>query len=101
MNGLFAGTNHGLYFVEPEKEPICEIELESIEYIDSNESGLAAAIVKNKGLFVRSDAGKWILKFPGDIISLKITQNNEIIAGVLPTKLIISKDFLSTLSNEI
>ena len=92
MNGLFAGTNHGLYFVEPEKEPICEIELESIEYIDSNESGLAAAIVKNKGLFVRSDTGKWILKLPGDIISLKITQNNEIIAGVLPTKLIISKD---------
>ena len=50
MNGLFVGTNHGLYFVEPEKEPICEIELESIEYIDSNESGLAAAIVKNNSV---------------------------------------------------
>tara|TARA_Y100001970_G_C14087480_1_gene778134 strand:+ start:286 stop:1206 length:921 start_codon:yes stop_codon:yes gene_type:complete len=92
MNGLFVGTTNGLYFVEPENDPICEIKTGHVEYIDSNENGLSAAIIKNKGLYIRTDNGKWDLKWPGEIVSLQITQNNEIIAGVLPTKLIISKD---------
>ena len=92
MNGLFVGTSHGLYFVEPEKDPICEIDAGDIECIKSNEHGLSAAIIKNKGLYIRMDNGEWALKWSGEIVSLQVTQNNEIIAGVLPTKLILSKD---------
>jgi len=92
MNGLFVGTTNGLYFVEPENDPICEIKTGHIECIESNENGLSAAIIKNKGLYIRMDNGKWSLKWPGEIVSLRITKNNEIIAGVLPTKLILSKD---------
>tara|TARA_Y100001970_G_scaffold269702_1_gene362598 strand:- start:58804 stop:59727 length:924 start_codon:yes stop_codon:yes gene_type:complete len=92
MNGLFLGTNKGLFVFKPDSEPICEINEAHIQYIESNQNGLTAAIIKNQGLFVRTENGQWQLKWSGEIVSLKITQNNEIIAGVLPTKLIISKD---------
>ena len=90
MIGLFAGTDEGLYFIEPEKKIICELPNQRIEYIKTNRNGLAVAYVQDKGLFIRDKHGHWNQKWTGNVTSIKVTDNGTIIAGILPTALIIS-----------